>query len=115
MMANCKPPADLSTFVALELPVNGEEPVPQILEIKPLGNVGALVSAWKLLSAPAFPDRAPTVGFQLVEARQPTQEHQKEGCRKNPGFDLSLGASIPDQPPLPAQAEGLFSVSQKSP
>ena len=93
--------------------VVGKEPGAQISEIEPLGDIGALVGTGKLLPAPPFPDRALAVGFQLVEAGQPAQEHQKESCRKNRGLDLPLGAGVPDQPPLFSQAEDLFSVSQK--
>lgn len=63
------------SLVALEFAVDGKEPVPQILEIEPLGDIGALVGAGQLLPAPPFPDRAPAMGFQFVEARQPTEEH----------------------------------------
>ena len=101
----------LERLVALEFAVDGEEPGSQILEIEPLSDIGALVGAGKFLPARALPDRALAVGFQFVKTRQPAQEHQIESCRKNRRFDLPLGASIPDQPPLFAQAEDLFSVS----
>jgi hypothetical protein len=80
----------------LEFAGDGKEPGAQISEIEPLGDMGALVGTGKLLSAPPSPDRALAVGFQLVEARQPAQEHQKACRRKNHGLDLPLGAGVPD-------------------
>jgi hypothetical protein len=52
--------------------------------------------------------------FEFIEAWQPAQKHQKEGGGKNRRCDLRLGASIPDQPPLPLQAEDLFAVGEQA-